>query len=124
MGTVFCAIGIIVKVWATVVVGVDVYYYRDMFLGRPVSPFVGGGPYRFFRNPMYGVGQLHAYGVAILMSRSWSGVFAAALCHSLIYVFYFTAELPFIRRAYFAGAVSSSSAAAPALREYGAGPLL
>ncbi|MDB4933541.1 MAG: hypothetical protein JWP87_513 [Labilithrix sp.] len=100
IGAGLCAVGIIVKVWATVVVGVDVYYYRDMFLDRPVSPFVASGPYRVFRNPMYGIGQLHAYGVVVLMSGSWNGLMAAAACHALIYVFYFTAEMPFIQRTY------------------------
>ena len=100
VGAALCAVGLTVKVWATLVAGVDVYYYRDMFLGRPVSPFVASGPYRVLRNPMYGVGQLHAYGIAILISRSWNGLIAAAICHALIYVFYFTAERPFIRRTY------------------------
>jgi protein-S-isoprenylcysteine O-methyltransferase Ste14 len=97
---VLCAIGIVVKVWATLVVGVDVYYYRDLFLRRPVSEFVSRGPYRVFRNPMYGIGQLHAYGIGMLLNRSINGIAAAALCHTLIYVFYFTAELPFVRRTY------------------------
>ena len=100
IGGALCAVGLTVKVWATLVAGVDVYYYRDMFLRRPVSKFVVSGPYRVLRNPMYGVGQLHAYGIAILMSRSWNGLMAAAVCHALIYVFYFRAELPFIRRTY------------------------
>jgi hypothetical protein len=100
VGGVFCAIGMVVKTWATVLVGVDVYYYRDMFLNRPVSEFVRSGPYKVFTNPMYGIGQLHAYGIAILLYRSVNGVIAAAICHTLIYVFCFVAEKPFIRRMY------------------------
>jgi protein-S-isoprenylcysteine O-methyltransferase Ste14 len=109
VGAALCAVGITVKVWATIVAGVDIYYYRDMFLGRPVSEFVVRGPYRVLRSPMYGVGQLHAYGVAVLMSRSWSGLLAAAVCHALIYAFYFTAELPFIQRTYLARADAAPS---------------
>lgn len=109
IGGALCAVGLTVKVWATLVAGVDVYYYRDMFLGRPVSKFVASGPYRLLRNPMYGVGQLHAYGIAILMSRSWNGLMAAAVCHALIYVFYFRAELPFIRRTYLTRASGAPS---------------
>lgn len=67
------------------------------------------GPYRVLRNPMYGVGQLHAYGIAILMSRSWNGLMAAAVCHAPIYVFYFRAELPFIRRTYLTRASGTPS---------------
>jgi protein-S-isoprenylcysteine O-methyltransferase Ste14 len=99
VGGCFFACGLVIKVWATVLVGVDVYYYRDMFLGRPVSEFVCRGPYRVFQNPMYGVGQLHAYGYAIL-ARSLTGLVCAMICHSLIYVFYITAERPFIRRVF------------------------
>jgi protein-S-isoprenylcysteine O-methyltransferase Ste14 len=98
-GIALAAIGLVVKVWATAVLGVDVYYYKDLFLGRPVSQFVARGPYRFLSNPMYGIGQLHAYGYAIAM-RSSSGLLAAALCHALIYVFYFAVEKRFVARVY------------------------
>jgi hypothetical protein len=99
-----CVIGIVVKVWSTLVVGIDVYYYRDLFLGRPVCEFATRGPYRLFKNPMYGIGQLHAYGIGILLNRSINGIAAALLCHMLIYVFYFRVELPFIRRTYLTSA--------------------
>ncbi|MDB4933542.1 MAG: hypothetical protein JWP87_514 [Labilithrix sp.] len=114
LGVALSAAGIVTKLWATVLAGVDVYYYRDMFLGRPVSTFVAEGPYRILRNPMYGVGQLHAYGIAILMSRTWNGVLAAATCHALIYVFYFTAERPFVERMYLTVADSAPFPAIPA----------
>jgi protein-S-isoprenylcysteine O-methyltransferase Ste14 len=97
IGVVFVAIGITVKVWATKLVGVDVYYYHDLFLDKPVGTFVRSGPYRFLANPMYGVGQLHAYGYALL-ERSAAGLAAAMVCLSLIYVFYFSVERPFVRR--------------------------
>jgi protein-S-isoprenylcysteine O-methyltransferase Ste14 len=99
LGALLFAVGLLVKVWSTAVVGVDVYYYRDMFLGRPVSEFTSSGPYRVLDNPMYGVGQLHAYGYAIL-NRSIAGVLATLACHCLIYAFYFAVERPFIRRTY------------------------
>lgn len=73
IGAMAFAIGLVVKVWATLVLGLDVYYYRDMFLGRPVTEFEASGPYKVFRNPMYGVGQLHAYGYALLC-RSATGL--------------------------------------------------
>jgi Phospholipid methyltransferase len=97
VGLPLAAIGLLVKVWATEVLGVDVYYYKDLFLGRPVSAFAARGPYRVLANPMYGVGQLHAYGYA-LAYRSTSGLLAAALCHGLIYAFYFAVERPFVLR--------------------------
>jgi protein-S-isoprenylcysteine O-methyltransferase Ste14 len=94
------AVGLVVKVWSTLVLGVDIYYYRDMFLGRPVSSFVSRGPYKLFSNPMYGVGQLHGYGYA-LWHRSFAGLIAIGVCHALIYVFYFAVERPFVKRVYF-----------------------
>jgi hypothetical protein len=100
LGGVLFAIGLVVKVWATLIVGVDVYYYRDMFLGKKVAGFAATGPYRYLANPMYGVGQLHAYGYAVL-HRSLPGLLAVLVCHVLIYGFYYAAERPFIKRVYF-----------------------
>lgn len=97
-GTLFVA-GLFVKGWATLTVGVDVYYFRDMFLGRPLDTACDGGPYRFLRNPMYSVGQLQGYGYALLYG-SFPGVVAAAAGHALIYAFYVVAERPFVRSNY------------------------
>jgi protein-S-isoprenylcysteine O-methyltransferase Ste14 len=93
------AVGLVVKVWSTVLVGADIYYYRDMFLGRPVSKFVEDGPYKVFSNPMYGIGQIHGYGYAII-SRSLGGLIAITICHAMIYVFYYSVERPFVQRVY------------------------
>ncbi|MBI4816669.1 MAG: phosphatidylethanolamine N-methyltransferase family protein [Deltaproteobacteria bacterium] len=117
IGIVFFAIGLVTKIWATMLVGVDIYYYHDMFLGRPTGGFVSSGPYRFLANPMYGVGQLHAYGYGLL-TGSIVGLAAAAVCHSAIYVFYFVVERPFVRRSFPAGSKddlfeSSAGTAAP-----------
>ena len=93
------ALGLVVKGWATLTVGVDVYYFRDMFLGRPLAVACDGGPYRFLSNPMYSLGQLQGYGYALLYG-SLPSVVAAAAGHVLIYAFYVVAELPFVRSNY------------------------
>lgn len=98
-GIALFAVGALVKLWATLTVGVDAYYFRDMFLGRPLAPESVGGPYRFIRNPMYSVGQLQGYGYALLYA-SLPGVLAAAAGQALIYVFFFAAERPFLKRVY------------------------
>jgi protein-S-isoprenylcysteine O-methyltransferase Ste14 len=98
-GAALFAVGLVVKLWATLTVGVDVYFFRDMFLGRPLAPVCDGGPYRFLRNPMYSVGQLQGYGYALLFG-SLPGVVAAAAGHLLIYAFYAVAERPFVRSMY------------------------
>ena len=91
--------GLAVKAWATLTVGVDVYYFRDMFLGRPLASACDGGPYRFMRNPMYSLGQLQGYGYALVYG-SLPGLVAAATGHLLIYAFYLVAERPFVRSTY------------------------
>lgn len=98
-GGLMFGVGLVVKLWSTLVLGVDGYYYRDMFVGRSVSAFECRGPYKVLSNPMYGVGQLHAYGYAVY-NQSMSGVAAAALCQLLTYAFYFGVERPFVARVY------------------------
>jgi len=58
------------------------------------------GPYRWSGNPMYGVGNLQAYGGALWLG-SWPGLLVAAVFQVSIYLFYFLFERPFIRRTYF-----------------------
>lgn len=87
----------VINVWATLIVGVDVYYYKDMFVRRPVGTFEMRGPFRYFSNPMYGIGQLSAYGAALLYGSLW-GLLAAVANQVLMYVFYYAFELPHIRR--------------------------
>ncbi len=96
-GALMFGLGLVVKLWATLVVGVDIFYYRDMFVGRALGPICHGGPYRFLRNPMYGLGQVQAYGYALLYCSS-TGLLAAATGHFLIYVFYLLVERSFVRR--------------------------
>lgn len=97
LGVVLCVLGLGIKVWATWLVGLDVYYFKDLFLGRPVGPLVQTGPYRYFAHPMYGPGHLHAYGFALL-AGSTAGLVAAAICQLSIYGFCLLVEGPFVQR--------------------------
>lgn len=96
VGVALFILGLTFKLWATLTVGVDAYYFRDMFLGQSLIPICNSGPYRFLRNPMYSVGHLQGYGYALIYG-SLPGCFAAAAGHFLIYVFFFVAERPFLR---------------------------
>lgn len=97
-------VGGITKLWAAMAVSVDIYYWKDMFLGREVRAFVETGPYRYLKAPMYGVGQMEAYALAILF-RSPAGLLIAGLNQCCVFLFYFAVERGFIRRTYLAPAV-------------------
>ena len=87
----------VVNVWSTMIVGIDVYYYKDMFVNRAIGNFEMKGPFRYFSNPMYGIGQLNGYGLALLSESIW-GILASVLNQVTIYIFYFLFEKPHIKR--------------------------
>ena len=100
VGAITFLISTVAKVWATLLVGMDVYYYRDLFLDEAGDGgLVTTGPYSIFSNPMYGVGNLSVYGAAI-EAGSLEGLLVAVLFQGSIYLFYGIVELPFIRRVY------------------------
>lgn len=91
--------GLGIKVSAANAVSVEIYYWKDMFLGRKVSDFVITGPYKYFSNPMYGVGQLPTYATA-LWYGSHFGLIASFLNQTLIFTFYYLVEKKFMKRIY------------------------
>lgn len=99
IGLLFIAIGFVVKTWATMIVGLDTYYYKDMFLSKVTGSFAVVGPYKLFNNPMYGIGNLQLYGLA-LFYFSLSGLVFALLLHTSIYAFYYFAEKPAVVKLY------------------------
>ena len=100
VGAITFLISTVAKVWATLLVGMDVYYYRDLFLDEAGDGgLVTTGPYSIFSNPMYGVGNLSVYGAAI-EAGSLEGLLVAIIFQGSIYLFYGIVELPFIRRVY------------------------
>ncbi len=92
-------IGVTVKLWAAKVVSIDIYYWKDMFLGKKICKFVVSGPYKYLSNPMYGAGQLQIYGTALFYG-SIPGLIAAVLYQSSVFSFHFAVEKPFIDRIY------------------------
>ncbi len=91
--------GFIIKIMAAKVVSIDIYYWKDMFLGRRICDFVVSGPYKYFSNPMYGIGQIQAYAAALWYGSGY-GLLAALLNQSLIFTFYLLFEQKFIGRVY------------------------
>ena len=93
-------VGFGTKFWATWIVGVNTYYFRDLFMERAHGEFQATGPYKWLSSPMYGVGNLHGYCPALL-TGSFAGLGFALSCHLGIFAFYFLVEAPFIKRTYF-----------------------
>jgi protein-S-isoprenylcysteine O-methyltransferase Ste14 len=98
-GIALSCVGLPIKVWATATVGIDTYYYRDLFLRRSLGEFKVAGPYKFFANPMYGVGHLHGYGTA-LVAASLPGLVIVALNQALVWLFYLTVEKPHVEKVF------------------------
>jgi protein-S-isoprenylcysteine O-methyltransferase Ste14 len=92
-------IGIIIKIWSAYVVGIPIYYWKDMFVGRKISDFVVTGPYKYISNPMYGIGQVQVYAIALYYNSVYGLIFGA-INQMLVFLFYFVAEKPFIYRTY------------------------
>ncbi len=91
--------GFTIKIFAAKAVTIEIYYWKDMFLGKKISNFVVTGPYKYFRNPMYGIGQLQTYAIAIWYESKY-GLIAAILNQLLIFSFYYLVERKSIKRFY------------------------
>ena len=92
-GAVLAAIGLGVKRWAARTLGDSAYYWHNFFApGEHVAPDPPG-PYRYLRNPMYTVGYLHAYGLALALG-SVAGLAIASFDQIAILMFHRLVEKP------------------------------
>ena len=92
-GAFLVAVGVSTKLWAAQALGSASYYWHNFFArGGPTAPHPAG-PYRFLRNPMYTVGYLQAYGLALILSSA-PGLIAAAFDQAAILAFYYLVEKP------------------------------
>lgn len=93
MGAVLAMIGFGVKTWAARTLGDAAYYWHNFFaLGEHVAPDPPG-PYRYLSNPMYTVGYLHAYGLALALG-SVAGLALACFDQLAILAFHHLVEKP------------------------------
>lgn len=99
IGAITFICGLTIKILAAKAVTIEIYYWKDMFLGKKISDFVITGPYKYFKNPMYGIGQLQAYAIAIWYGSTY-GLMAALINQLLIFSFYYLVEKKFIKRIY------------------------
>lgn len=93
IGVLFVAVGGWTKIWARNTLGANAYYWYNFFDPAPMKPLERPGPYRFLDNPMYTVGYLPAYGVALVLA-SWPGLVAAVFAQIAIGVFHVVVEKP------------------------------
>ena len=93
VGAVFTIVGLGAKLWAARTLGSGPYYWHNFFDPQNARGPVTTGPYRYFSNPMYTIGYLPTYGLA-LITHSFPGVIAAAFLHAAILVFYALVEKP------------------------------
>lgn len=96
-----------VKLWAARTLGWDAYYWRNFFDPSFGDSPAATGPYRFFKNPMYTVGNLHLYGLA-LAAGSLPGLVMAVFDHAAILLFY-----RFVERPHFHNLVKTARATTP-----------
>lgn len=96
-GILLVLLGVGTKAWAASKLGSDAYYWRNFFDNAPHVELAEPGPYRFFTNPMYTIGNLHMYGIALVMA-SWPGLIAAAFNQAALMLFHVAVEKPHFRR--------------------------
>ena len=98
-GAALVIVGVAVKLWAAATLGADGYYWRDFFQPDTRSAPITAGPYRWLKNPMYTVGYLQTYGLALLVA-SLPGLVASAFAQATIVAFYRIVERPHYHRLY------------------------
>jgi protein-S-isoprenylcysteine O-methyltransferase Ste14 len=92
-GATLVVVGVGIKLWAARTLGSDAYYWHNFFDPDSARGPVSSGPYRFVSNPMYTIGYLHTYGLALIF-RSFPGLIASAFAQLAILTFYRIVEKP------------------------------
>jgi protein-S-isoprenylcysteine O-methyltransferase Ste14 len=95
-GAFLMVVGGLTKLWAAATLGDRAYYWHNFFTTER-APLNTRGPYRFLKNPMYTVGYLPLYGLA-LFTMSLPGLLAAAFDQAAILAFHRWVEKPHFDR--------------------------
>ncbi len=96
-GALLMLVGVLTKLWAWATLGNGAYYWRNFFTPHGPAAPSASGPYRFLKNPMYTVGYLQTYGLA-LVTGSLPGLVAALFDQAAILAFYRWVEKPHFQR--------------------------
>lgn len=90
-GAVLVFVGLGTKLWAAATLGGQAYYWYNFFASGATTTRAKTGPYRYLKNPMYTVGYLQTYGLA-LVTGSLAGLIAAVCDQVGILVFLWRVE--------------------------------
>lgn len=93
-------VGLGTKLWAARTLGSDAYYWHNFFDPDAAGGPVNSGPYRYVSSPMYTIGYLHTYGLA-LITRSLPGLVASVFAQAAILTFYYVIEKPHFQRLHY-----------------------
>ena len=85
--------GVGIKLWAASSLGAKAYYWHNFFAPDDPLPPEAPGPYRYVRNPMYTLGYLQTYGLALVFA-SLPGLIASAFAQTAVLVFNYVVERP------------------------------
>ena len=96
-GALLILVGVGTKAWATRCLGLDSYTWHDFFVPKEKFVPCRSGPYRFLSDPMYTVGYLQTYGIA-LACGSWHGLAASLFAQASILLVNEFVEKPHFRR--------------------------
>jgi protein-S-isoprenylcysteine O-methyltransferase Ste14 len=97
VGAILVIIGVGTKLWAARTLGGNAYYWHNFFDPDDAIGPVSAGPYRFISSPMYTIGYLQTYGLA-LITRSLPGLIASVFAQTAILVFHAVVEKPHFER--------------------------
>lgn len=96
-GAVLIVVGVGTKAWAVRCLGLDSYTWHDFFVPKEKFVPCTTGPYRFLSDPMYTVGYLQTYGIA-LACGSWYGLAASLFAQASILLVNELVEKPHFKR--------------------------
>jgi protein-S-isoprenylcysteine O-methyltransferase Ste14 len=91
LGAALALFGSGIKYWSYKTIGDKGYYCYNSFAPPSNIEYTKTGVYKYFDNPMYGVGYLHLFGFSLLFMSAWGLVFAA-FDWAAIWVFYLMFE--------------------------------
>lgn len=92
-GGVMVVVGVGVKLWAASSLGARAYYWHNFFAPDDPIPHRPAGPYRFIQNPMYTLGYLQTYGLALVFA-SLPALIASAFAQAAVLTFNHLVERP------------------------------